>query len=68
MKTVRKTALAEKTPTFQNKKQGLAGVYGALSDNAHRILAELPTSWDYRAALEKAQEYRAMVDAFPGGL
>ena len=61
-------AKLQEVDAFQNKKQGLAGVYGALSDNAHRILAELPTSWDYRAALEKAQEYRAMVDAFPGGL
>lgn len=53
---------------YQNRKQGISGIYSSLSGNARKVLDNLPTEQEYQAALNTAREYRIQADAFPGGL
>ncbi|MBR0130416.1 MAG: DUF4011 domain-containing protein, partial [Firmicutes bacterium] len=53
---------------YQNRKQSLAGMYQSLSDDAKKVLKDLPTQKDYEVAVAAANEYRKQVESFPGGL
>ncbi len=53
---------------FQRQKQRVQRLYDALPEGARKVLERFPFRRNFLAALNKAKEYRAKAETFPGGI